>query len=471
MIALNILVVNGRKINSFALAFECLTNYSNHDNYVRLVDLDIVKLPFLKKTRVSKKILKQLNVTLASKSFYKSFKNYCRAAKIASEWYKKALLSENPWEENAIGEEIPVGLLVKSLIARSMGSANFEIKDCPPLHVYEIAQTTIFSYFQTLEAIDLFGEDLELGFAHGGRDAFSAGAITAFKKLNIPFRLLEAGGVPSRWSEFKISPHYSPEFWNRMALASEKVDNQSLIDNWWQIRLKGSDHFRSEEWGSTRVPKLLPMGLPKKFVSFFTTSDFEIPIFKEFDYQIGTFKNQFEALTELHRLTRLNNIHLVIRRHPNSVDSSGKDREISLWKTFKNLPGVTYIEPHEKIDSIALAQASQKVFTFKSSVGIESLWLGVPAYALGPARWAWTDELRAWNSDKISQILKENSYIDKVHPIRWANMMTNMDYECKKFESIHGNFAIYRGVKIKNVNLANFIEKILIRIINFIYKQ
>lgn len=468
---MNILVVNGRKINSFALALECLTKYSNHNNYVRLVDLDIVKLPFLKKTKASNNILKQLNVTLASKSFYQSFKNYCRAANIASEWYKKALSSKNPWEENAISEEIPVGLLVKSLIARSMGSANFEIKDCPPLHVYEIAQTTIFSYFQTLEAINLFEGDLELGFAHGGRDAFSAGAITAFKKLNIPFRLLEAGGIPSRWSEFKISPHYSPEFWNRMTLASEKIENQSLIDNWWQTRLAGSDHFRSEEWGRTRVPELLPTTLPKKFVSFFTTSDFEIPIFKEFDYQIGTFKNQFDALTELYRLTKLNNIHLVIRRHPNSVDKLGKDREINLWKNYMNLPGVTYIEPHEKIDSIALAKASQKVFTFKSSVGIESLWLGVPAYALGPARWAWTDELRAWNSEKISQILKENSVIDKVHPIRWANMMINMDHECKKFESIHGNFAIYRNIKIKNIEFANLIEKILTRIFNFLYNQ
>ena len=67
------------------------------------------------------------------------------------------------------------------------------------------------------------------------------------------------------------------------------------------------------------------------------------------------------------------------------------------------MPNLTYIRPKEKIDSIELAKQSKQVFTFKLSVGIEAIWLGVSAFAMGPARWAWTDELRAWNGNQLKE--------------------------------------------------------------------
>jgi hypothetical protein len=213
------------------------------------------------------------------------------------------------------------------------------------------------------------------------------------------------------------------------------------IEIWWAERLKGSDHFRGEEWSQTRIPGLLPHRLPQEFITFFTTSEFELPIFKDFEIIPGKYKTQFQALSDLYKITNELKIHLVIRRHPNSVDWQGSDREFQLWNEFKNLPNLTYIGPKEKIDSIELAIRSKQVFTYKSSVGIESIWLGVSAFAMGPARWAWTNEIRAWDENQLRFVILNQKENDKQHAIRWAEMMINMDYPNKIFKSIEGNYA------------------------------
>jgi hypothetical protein len=460
-----VLIVNGRKINSFALTLECATHYSRQGHDVQLVNLDLTALPFSRKNKALKTILYRNRVNQPKSGLLRTLKNFTKASQLSYEWYQLALQSSDPWDVKLKSIEIPIGRLVKSLIARNMGSSQFSLVDCPQLQVNEIATKAIFSYLQTSDAIQNSSTKLDLGIAHGGRDAYSAGAFVAFDQRGIKVNLVEAGGVPIRWSLFENSPHYAPDFWSRMECTPDKPFDQQLVKQWWESRLAGSDHFASKEWGSSRVSGLLPKNLPQKFITFFTTSDFEIPVFRKFDFSPSAYKNQFEAFDNLWNAAQKSGEHIVIRRHPNSLDVNGFDRESSLWEEVKNLPGVTYIGPHEKIDSILLAKSSSKVFTFRSSVGIEAIWLGVPSYAMGAARWAWTGELRVWNNERLIEVLSREQNSNPSHAIRWANMMITMDFDNIEFREIHGNFAKRSSETVRNTKLADRIDRLFVSLL------
>ena len=435
----SVLVVNGRKVNSYALSMEAALFYSIKNYNVKFLNINFCNNPFSKMNRFKKKKLKENSVEQIHLT--KSFLQSVNSANLALFWYLNAKKSESPWNYRLPSINLEIGELVRSLVARTMGSGNFLLLDCSKTQVLDIVFKFFLSYNRTVLAIESHSGQFELGIAHGGRDSFSAGAIAAFREKNIPVRLIEAGGISSNWSNFENSPHYSPDFWSRLLEIEINHNGMDDVRAWWAERLKGSDHFRGEEWSQTRTPGYLPKELPNVFITFFTTSEFEIPVFKDFDVFPGKYKNQFEALSDLYKMTNEVKTHLVVRRHPNSVDWQGIDREIELWDKFKNLPNLTYIGPKEKIDSIELAKRSKQVFTFKSSVGIEAIWLGVPAFAMGPARWAWTDELRAWNENELKEKILEVSKNYHQHSIRWAQMMLTMDYPNKIFKSIQGNHA------------------------------
>jgi hypothetical protein len=455
-----VLVVNGQKVNSFALALECSSFLTRAGNNVTLVEGNPFSLPFSIRRKTQNKVTSDGQIKVF-RNLYKLFLYTFKASIHASSWCKKAKKSDKPWEEKALDDRLPLGRLVRSLIARSMGSSNFSLSECPPEHVYEIAFKSIYSYLITSSAIREIHPKVEIGIAHGGRDAFSAGAICAFREHRIDTELIESGGIPSRWSLFKTSPHFSPDFWNRLQNPSLEMPLLEEISKWWEMRLAGSDHFRAEEWGHTRTKGLLPTDLPDEYISFFTTSDFEIPVFEEFEIFPGEFSNQIEGFMGLYSVARENDIHLIVRRHPNSVDQNGKDREDTLWQHIKNLPGVTYLGPHEKVDSISLARDSRMVFTFKSSVGIEAIWLGVPAFALGPARWAWTDELRVWSFDRLREVIAGSTQVTQDHAVRWASMMLSMDHPNTIFERIHGNLCLINGTEVVNSRLENMTDRLL----------
>jgi hypothetical protein len=459
---LNILIVNGRKINSFGLTLECASHFSQLGHRVQLVNLDLMALPLSDKNRVLSEILTRNKITQPNPGRLRALRNLAHASRLAFDWYEFALRSRDPWDSKLDSIDLPIGTLVKSLIARSMGSSQFDLVDCPRLQVNDIATKAIYSYLRTLNAIQSSSRKPDLGVAHGGRDSYSAGAVVAFEKQGIKVNLVEAGGTPNRWSLFENSPHYAPDFWSRMGSAPDKPLDLKQVKRWWESRLAGSDHFAAEEWGSSRMRDLMPQNLPEKFITFFTTSDFEIPVFRKFEFLPSFYKNQFEAFDNLWSEAQKLRIHIVIRRHPNSLDANGVDREALLWAKRKKLSGVTYIGPHEKIDSILLAKSSNKVFTYRSSVGIEANWLGVPSFAMGAARWAWTAELRVWDNETLNEVLRVDHIANRSHSIRWANMMIKMDFQNTEFEEVHGNFAKMSHSSVRNTKSSDRIDKLII---------
>jgi hypothetical protein len=452
---MNVLIVNGRKINSFSLAIEAAVYYRKQNFNVFFLDLDILSIPWSKKKIIQKKIFKKYNINLVKIPPKHLIQNLIYSSKISNEWLKLAYKSVNFCNLKSTPYDLPVGNLIKSLLARQMGSPNFQLRECQKFHLEEIIFKYIFSYLQISHFLKNTNLIFELGLAHGGRDSYSAGAVSAFKLHKIKNKLLEMGGIPNRWSIFDTSPHYAPDFWDKLEKYKKFYTENQNTKIWWKDRILGSDYFRQENWSQTRLKNQLPKNLPETFVTFFTTSEFEISVFPEFDFNVSEFRSQFDALSCLIRCAHSQHIPVVIRRHPNSVDSQGIDREIDLWRNFTQFEGVIYIKPSDKVDSILLAQKSKVVYTYKSSVGIEANYLGVPSFAMGPARWAWNEELRVWNSQRVEETIKKKQIVNRSNSIIWGNMMLNIDNPNLIFNSIAGNFSIIGTKKYSNSKISD----------------
>lgn len=94
------------------------------------------------------------------------------------------------------------------------------------------------------------------------------------------------------------------------------------------------------------------------------------------------FRNQIECIEFLLSKVEDPNIHFTLRAHPHlrGVDNS-QTRALKRLVT-KN---VTVVLPDEKVDSYALLDASEKVISFGSTIGIEAVYWGKPSILIGPA--------------------------------------------------------------------------------------
>jgi hypothetical protein len=280
--------------------------------------------------------------------------------------------------------------------------------------------------------------------AHGGRDVYSAAVILAAKEVGLPCRLLELGGDSGRWKLFATSPHWSPEWWEMLDTVNMQAVDAQSIEEWWRARLAGVDWISDRNWGETRREGSLPENLPDDFVVFFSTSEFELPAFEFLDPNFGEFKSQITAVKRLLTVCEEKNIPLVIRRHPNSLGAHGIDKEAPQWLSVSRHPLVIYISPQEDIDSISLLRKAKMVFTYRSSIGIEAMYLGKPSYAFSAPRWANGDECRIWSEGDLRRVFEGDPKWQQNNsdlPRRWAALMILMGEKNRIFREIHGSFS------------------------------
>jgi len=136
-------------------------------------------------------------------------------------------------------------------------------------------------------------------------------------------------------------------------------------------------------------------------------------------YANTVFGDMFAWLDELLEVIRAHPETLfVLRAHPDEARRGKASREsVAMWFEQKasTLSNVIFISPQERISSYDLIRFSKRVLTYNSTVGLESLLLGVPALAAGqapfnafetvffePKRRAYLTRLNAWlQADRI----------------------------------------------------------------------
>jgi hypothetical protein len=131
---------------------------------------------------------------------------------------------------------------------------------------------------------------------------------------------------------------------------------------------------------------------------------------------------------------------LVIRRHPNSLSPFDEpDRDASLWDELSSSNTVVF-GPKHYVNSIELAKNSHMAFVWRSSVCIETLFEGVPTYALGSARWALDESVRAWSEEKIYSVISSPAQNMNLPLEIYANYMAKGGTPLKNFKSVNQYF-------------------------------
>ena len=456
---MSILVCAGPKVNSYAVAWEKIKELNSNKIDACILIFDPAK-SFLRKYYMLDRIFsKNLSVKPNFFGISRTLEIFYSSRSKALAWYSVAVKDLN-WREVHIKENssLPIGLVIESLLARTMGTNRFNLVDCNKNLVIETITNFLSAYESTIEFLKR-NRSITQGYVCGGRDAYSGGVLYAFRHFNLPCGIMETTAIRTKWATYKVSPHFPPEFWTLLEDSDPDLQSKGTSE-WWQERLSGIDHVSQRDWGQTRVINQLPE-LPEKYITFYSSSEFEVPLMKEFNPQFSNFTNQFDALESLIQFTQIFKMPLVIRRHPNSLSALGQDQEQKIWAKYMYNKNIIYIPPQDKCDSIKLAFGSQAVFTFKSSIGAESLWMEIPTFAMGSPRWAYSKDIRIWSLEELKNCF-QNGFIQpksKNHAIRWSNLMLSLGQYYELFEWVDARVIIYRGKRVKrNTKLITLID-------------
>jgi hypothetical protein len=232
-------------------------------------------------------------------------------------------------------------------------------------------------------------------------DAFKPQAVVIFNGLHFPeataFWLSKQNRVRCITHESGFQP-YSGYFVDGQAskypITIPNIDltlNQNTrLDADLQMRWQGDFSMAGVKfWGEILV---LPEGLLQKAAGFRqVVSIFTNVIYDTTQMHANViFKDMFFWLEELLAIIRAHPETLfILRAHPDE-DRPGKVSRESVAMWFKNsgsssLGNVVFIPPQESISSYDLVRRSKFVLVYNSTIGLESILLGVPALAAGQA--------------------------------------------------------------------------------------
>jgi hypothetical protein len=166
--------------------------------------------------------------------------------------------------------------------------------------------------------------------------------------------------------------------WNRT-----KTQKKFLAGKKFFIKKRNGEGIGWHSFTRNQKKNLLPEFKKNKLIlTYFSSSEDEFEAFRD-QYISGPWKDQISAMKDLVRIVdKYNNLHLIIRMHPNLVNKSGKQN-----KEWFGLEGdsVSIIKPQQHIDSYALLDASSLILTFGSTIGIEAVFWKKISILLGPS--------------------------------------------------------------------------------------
>jgi hypothetical protein len=322
--------------------------------------------------------------------------------------------------------------------------------------------STIRMFLTTYRALSLmkacsrflgqFNNSIESNYLFNGREIVESCIISEIRKRKLRILLYERASRSDKYEVYKTSPHNNEEWWkkiseNKLANFENFYNKSSEIRNYIESKKNGLDPFTSIKWrdfldgSSTQLTDM-----PTKFIVFFSVSTSEFSPFPEYNSRTG-FHTQFEALRQLKSVAQDTGISLVVRRHPNSIGHDGVDREVELWEEFISDKSVIYFPPSSRADSYLIAERSIAVFTWRSTIGFDTLCRGIPSFALGPAKWALDDRVRAWNRKTIEYVLSNDYQFPDISDLiqQYAEYMVSFGTTFHEFDYVER-----WGYKIKN---------------------
>lgn len=325
-------------------------------------------------------------------------------------------------------------------LSQTMGSRNFSLHEVPLVYFFRFTREAFLGQL----AYPFITEEYSQITLFNGRGPLESVIIRKSIDVSIKVDLTERASSDSKYENYSISPHYQPEWWDKAWNFWEKsqpIDSvrRREIHQYLELKSRGFDSFTGQKWHKFYVRHGQDFTALSPYVVFFSTSTHEFSPIVEYDCKFGFF-NQFEAAKKLRHVCEKLGYKLVIRRHPNSLSPfDERDREATLWDELSS-PNTVIFGPKHSVNSIELAKNSHVAFVWRSSVGVETLFEGVPTYALGSARWALDESVRAWSEEKIYSVISNPAQNMDLPLEIYANYMAKGGTSLKHFKSVNRYF-------------------------------
>lgn len=243
---------------------------------------------------------------------------------------------------------------------------------------------SIAVYYAIMHHLEQINPDVFYLF--NGRYSTLRPALRAAQNLSIKTFVHERAGVLQRYSLNEDTyPHdldymkdQIEQFWDDTRPLGEK---EAIARKWFEERRGGED----QSWFSFTKSQILgnlPDGFePKKRnIAIFVSSQDEFESISGWENPI--YRDQIEALVALLKADIDSQITFYLRIHPNL-----KGIYNTQTKALKELraPNLRIIPAEATIDTYSLMDACEKVITFGSTMGIESVYWGKPSILVGHA--------------------------------------------------------------------------------------
>ena len=325
-------------------------------------------------------------------------------------------------------------------LSQTMGTRYFSVREIPLFYLFKFARETFLGYI----AFRINNEEKSHITLFNGRDPLESMIIRASLDAGLKVNLLERASSESRYENYSKSPHYQPEWWYKAKSfweESQPIDlvRRREIQKYLEQKSMGFDSFLGQKWQKYYVEQEHDLNFLKPFVVFFTTSTHEFSPITEYECELG-FPDQLEATKVLSNTCKKLGYRLVIRRHPNSLSPfDEQDREAAHWQGLVGANTFVF-GPRDKVNSIELAKNSHVAFVWRSSIGLETLFKGIPTFALGSARWALDESVRAWSEEKIGSVILNPVQNSRSALDIYANYMVGGGIPLNRFAKVNRNF-------------------------------
>ncbi len=254
-------------------------------------------------------------------------------------------------------------------------------------------KSTYAAFLGMQEIVENLKPDYAILF--NGRSLDCRANLQVMRNHNIPFDTFERGGYHDRYMLFH----------NTMCqnLGTIRDSLKEIVENATEEEWKKAKEFfdlrrgrKSTNWRSFTTSQkegTLPANLDKtkKIITIFNSSVSEYVCVP--DLIPGIFPEDIIAIREIALYFKDKPQYQVyLRVHPHLKDKlkNTQMQEIVALKE-ENIPNFTVIMPQGIIDTYALLEASDKVITFGSTMGLEATYWGKPSILIGDAYWRTLD--------------------------------------------------------------------------------
>lgn len=361
--------------------------------------------------------------------------------KIGKLWLKD--LSKNSDWVNSELFGLPMGRILMSNFARIAGTRNFKLDLIPLSYQLEVVSLALLAN----SAYDKLKFEFDEITIPNGRSPIESVMLFRSREQEKEIHVTERGSDKSKIAFYKTSPHFAPDWWNDLERFTlrELNENSKIIENYWSLRLQGIDELSGKNWSKSQAKKTSGKFQKDNTIAFFCTSEHEVPVIAEFETSNIGYSSQQAAVRDIVKACKTLNLHLIIKRHPNSLAANGIDRESTDWDWVKSNSDITYLDARDETDSYALLKEVRANLVFKSSIGVEATAMKLPSRALGPAKWAYSTESRIDNYDNLVEFLRNPSRLPSEISDRWGLMLSTFGEKLIYFKEIHGGYAMLEG--------------------------